>query len=63
MKKQAVHGGKGPRRKLCVCVCVCCFMQMKKCALVTGSDDMYVCVYVLKEPGALYGQSDGELRD
>lgn len=46
-----------------MCVCVCCFMQMKKCALVTGSDDMYVCVYVLKEPGALYGQSDGELRD
>lgn len=27
-------------------VCVCCFMQMKKCALLTGSVDTYVCVFL-----------------
>ena len=59
MKKQGVHRGKGPMRKLCVCMLM--YAYEKVCT--SNRVCRHVCVCVLRKSGALYGQSEGELRD
>ncbi len=46
MKKQGVHRGKGPRRKLCVCVCMLDAHEKVCTSNRTGSVDRYVCVFL-----------------